>query len=138
MVEDVGLSQAIGKRLMTWSIASLIIGMFLIISSPGPSTFLGGFGLQAIIWGVINFAVARFILRRKEEQSVEKESRTVRINIGLEIVYLIIGLIIIVFFFQDPYMVGNGVGLIFQGFVLIFLDLYYYSSLIKLEEDKIG
>ena len=136
MAEDVGLSQAIGKRLMTWSIASLIIGMFLIISSPG--TFLGGFGLQAIIWGVINFAVARFILRRKEEQSVEKESRTVRINIGLEIVYLIIGLIIIVFFFQDPYMVGNGVGLIFQGFVLIVLDLYYYSSLMKLDIDAVG
>jgi len=131
MAEALSLSQAIGKQLMAWSIVSLILGMVLIISSPG--TFLGGFGLQAIIWGVINFAIARFILRRKDEQSIEKEARTIRINIGLEIVYLIIGLIIIVLFFQDPYMVGNGVGLIFQGFILIFLDLFYYNSLTKLE-----
>jgi hypothetical protein len=131
MVGVIGLSQSIGKRLMTWSIVSIIVGIVLSYGSPG--TLLGGIGVQAIIWGVIDAAIAAFILFKQKEQSVEKITRTVSINIYLDILYQVVGLIVIVLYFQNPYFVGNGIGVIIQGFFLLLLDRSYHNSLRKLE-----
>jgi hypothetical protein len=98
-----------------------------------PGTLFGGFGVQAIIWGIIALIILFFVVRKQKGKSVAEITRTVYINIFLDIFYMIAGLLVILFFLQDIYMVGNGIGVIVQGFFLLVLDLYYYTSLKKLE-----
>jgi len=124
------LSRRIEKLLLTWSIASLIVGIVLMVGSPG--TILAGIGLQAIIWAVIDLVIIAFVLKKQVEKSVKEIARTVYINLYLDIIYQIVGLIVIVIFLQDLYMMGNGIGVIIQGFFLLLLDSYYYRSLKKL------
>jgi hypothetical protein len=125
------LTQRIGKILLTWSIASIIIG--IVLSLLFPFTLLGGIGLQAMIWGGIDAAIAAFILYKQKEQSVEKISKTVSFNIYLDILYQVVGVIVIVLYFQNPYFVGNGIGVIIQGFFLLLLDRTYHNQLMKFE-----
>ena len=130
MTELRELTQRIGKILLTWSIVSIIIG--IILNFGFPFTLLGGIGLQAIIWGGIDAAIAAFILFKQKEQSAEKISKTVSFNIYLDIIYQVVGVIVIVLYLQNPYFVGNGIGVIIQGFFLLLLDRTYHTSLNKL------
>ncbi|MGY5879485.1 MAG: hypothetical protein RTV31_04495 [Candidatus Thorarchaeota archaeon] len=132
MTKLVELSQRIGKTLLIWSIASIIIGIVLLFSFQ--FTLYGGIGLQAIIWGIIDAAIAAFILFKQKVQSVEQIGKTVSINIYLDIIYQVVGVIVIVIYFQNPYLMGNGIGVIIQGFFLLLLDRYYHNSLRNLEE----
>lgn len=134
MTKLVELSQRIGKTLLTWSIASIIIGIVLLFSFQ--FTLFGGIGLQAIIWGIIDAAIAAFILFKQKVQSVEQIAKTVSVNIYLDIIYQIVGVIVIVVYFQNPYLMGNGIGVIIQGFFLLLLDRYYHNSLKNLEESN--
>lgn len=127
MVEAIEISQATGKRLMTWGVGSISIGIILILTLPG--TLLAGIGVQAVIWGTIDVVIASFLLFKQKEQSVEKISRTVKKNIYVDIMFQVAGLVVAVLFYQDPYMMGNGLGVIIQGFFLFFLDRSYYKSL---------
>ncbi|MFW9812825.1 MAG: DUF6992 family protein [Candidatus Thorarchaeota archaeon] len=131
MSEVTELSQGIGKRLLIWSISSITFGIVMYFGSPG--TILGGIGLQAIIWGAIDAAIAAFILFKQKEQSVEKITKTVSINIYLDVIYQIVGIIVIVLYLQNPFFVGNGVGVIIQGFFLLILDRSYHSALRNIE-----
>ena len=131
LVGVIELSRSIGKLLLTWSISSLIIGIVLLFSSPG--TILGGIGLQAIIWGTIDLFIAAYILLKQKEQSAEKIASTVYKNIYLDIVYQVVGILVIIAFLQDPYMMGNGIGVFIQGFFLLLLDFYYHRALVKLK-----
>jgi hypothetical protein len=97
-------------------------------------TFSGGIGVQAIIWGLIDVILANYILFKQKEESVKKITKTVSRSIGLDIVFMIVGLIVVVSLFQDLYMVGNGLGVMIQGFFLFVVDSYYYSSLKKMEK----
>ena len=133
MSEIIELAQGVGKRLMTWSIASIIIGMVMYFGSQG--AILGGIGLMAIIWGIIDAAIAAFILFKQKEQSVAKITRTVSINIYLDIIYQVVGLIVIVLYIQNLYFVGIGIGVIIQGFFLLLLDRSYHISLRNLEKE---
>jgi hypothetical protein len=127
----VELTQATGKRLIAWSIASITFGTVMILSTPG--TVLAGIGVQAIIWGAIDVAIARSILLKRKEQSIAKITRTVSFSIYFDIIAQVVGLIVIVLFFQDPYLMGNGLGVVIQGFFLLLLDRSYYNSLENLE-----
>jgi hypothetical protein len=127
LAEVTVLSQTIGKRLMTWSIGSISIGIILILSVP--STLLAGIGLQAIIWGGIDAAISYYILRIQKEHSVEKIINTVHKNIYLDIVYQVVGVIVIIVYMNNPYLMGNGVGVVIQGFFLLLLDFYYHREL---------
>jgi hypothetical protein len=131
LAEVTKLTQATGKRLLAWSISSITIGMVLILGSPG--TVLGGIGLQAIIWGVIDAFIAASILFKQKEQSIAKITRTVSISIRFDIIFQVAGLVVIVLFLQDPYLMGNGIGVFIQGFFLLLLDRSYYKSLKGLE-----
>jgi hypothetical protein len=103
----------------------------MILSTPG--TVLAGIGVQAIIWGAIDVAIARSILLKRKEQSIAKITRTVSFSIYFDIIAQVVGLIVIVLFFQDPYLMGNGLGVVIQGFFLLLLDRSYYNSLENLE-----
>lgn len=131
MTEIKELSRSIGRILLTWSIISISIGVVLSVSLPG--TLLAGIGLQAIIWGMIDLAIASYILRIQKEQSVEKIASTVYKNIYLDIIYQVVGIFIIIAFLHDPYFLGNGIGVVIQGFFLLLLDFYYHRALKSLE-----
>jgi hypothetical protein len=131
MAEVTALTHSIGRRLMTWSIVSITIGIVLLVSLPG--SLLGGIGLQAIIWGGIDAAIAAYILFKQKEQSVEKIMSTVHKNIYLDIVYQVVGVVVIIVFLNDPYIMGNGIGVVIQGFFLLLLDFYYHRALRNLQ-----
>jgi len=132
MTELIELQRKIGRVLSTWSVSSIILGIILSFISPG--TILGGIGLQAIIWGIIDLFIAAYILFKQKIQSIEQVTKTVSVNIYLDILYQVIGLIVIVMYLQNPYFVGNGIGVIIQGFFLLLLDRTYHNGLTNLEK----
>ena len=129
----VELSRSIGRLLLIWAIASIIIGLVTLFGYPG--SIIAGIGLQAIIWGAIDAVIATYILVKQKEQSVEKIASTVYKNLYLDVVYQIVGVLIIITLFQDPYLLGNGIGVVIQGFFLFVLDMYYYKELRRLSTE---
>lgn len=131
MTKLIEVSQRIGKILVTWGIASIIVGIGLLLVYS--LTFLGGIGVQAIIWGFIDVVIASYILFKQKQESAEKIAKTVSTNIYIDIIFQIVGLIVVIVYYSDLYMVGNGIGVIIQGFFLFLLDRSYRSALKKLE-----
>jgi len=127
------LKQDVGKRLIPWGVLSIIIGLILYFGLL--NTILGGIGLQALIWGAIDVIIALSIIYKQKEQSVTKIGKTVSGSIKVDILVQIIGLVIIVIFFQNPFYMGNGIGVIIQGFFLLLLDNAYLKELRKLEKE---
>ena len=127
------LKQDVGKRLIPWGVLSIIIGLILYFGLL--NTILGGIGLQALIWGAIDVIIALSIIYKQKEQSVTKIAKTVSGSIKVDILVQIIGLVIIVVFFQNPFYMGNGIGVIIQGFFLLVLDSTYLKELRNLEKE---
>ena len=127
------LKQDVGKRLIPWGVLSIIIGLILYFGLL--NTILGGIGLQALIWGAIDVIIAVSIIYKQKEQTVTKIAKTVSGSIKVDILVQIIGLVIIVIFFQNPFYMGNGIGVIIQGFFLLLLDNTYLKELRKLEKE---
>ena len=119
------LTRGLGKTLLTWSVLSITSGILLYLT---PFLFIQGVGLQAIIWGIIDAVIALFTLYKQSKQDLDKISMVLRINVGLDIIYQIIGFLLLVFLWQDLFIAGNGLGVIIQGAFLLVLDLYYYSK----------
>ena len=136
MSEIDNLKHRVGKRLLTWSIISIIIGLALYFGSP--NSILGGIGLQTLIWGVIDAVIALSIVNRQKEQSIEKIAKTVSTSIRFDTIFVIVGIIIILAFFQNPFFMGNGIGVIIQGFFLLLLDTSYLKLLRNSEEEGIS
>jgi hypothetical protein len=124
------LKQVVGKRVVIWGVISLVIGIVLLFSFQ--LTLLGGIGVQAIIWGLIDAVIGASIMFKQKEQSIEKISQTVSKSIKFDILVLIIGVIVIIVYLQDPYMIGNGIGVVIQGFFLLVLDNIYHKTLMNL------
>lgn len=124
------LKQGVGRRLLVWSIFSILIGIVLNVGLP--STLLGGIGLQGIIWGVIDLIIAASIIYKQKEQSSTKIAETVSKSIRLDFIFIIVGVIVSVVYIQNPYFLGNGIGVIIQGFFLLILDYTYHRALTNL------
>ena len=120
------LTKRIGNALSVWSIASIISGIALYFFSFIP--LLQGIGFQAILWGGIDLVIIFTVLKRKEHPP-EKIKRELNTSIRLEVIYLIIGFLILIIMGQDLYFAGHGIGIIIQGVFLLLLDLYYLTRL---------
>jgi len=116
------LNKKLGNTLMIWSTASIIAGIALFFLSFDP--LFQGIGLESMLWGSINLAIAFKLLKRKEH-ILEKIRRELSISIALDFIYPIIGLPLI-FLGQDAYLIGNGYGIMIQGAFLLILDLAYH------------
>ena len=125
------LKHGAAKLLLIWSIISIVIGSVLNLGSP--NTILDGIALQAVIWGIIDAVIGLSILFKQEEQSVEKIAKTVATSIRFDIIFQVGGLIVVLIFLQNPYYMGNGIGVIVQGFFLFLLDNNYMKSLKNLQ-----
>jgi carboxylesterase len=116
-------AQAIGRRLMAWSLLSVIIGVTLGIFG---DSFWRAFGIQCLVWGAIDGVIAGFGLRSaaKRARPPEVEARNLRrllwVNTGLDGLYIAAGLWLIVAL-GDEWR-GHGWGIILQGAFLLIFD----------------
>lgn len=135
MERKLALSRGLGRTLMAWSVASFISGILLYLTA---IPRLQGIGVQAVLWGIIDAVIALFTLYRQRDEAPEKLARILLINVGLDVIYQVVGIILIVSMWLDPFAVGNGVGIIIQGAFLFILDLYYYARMKQLVRIESG
>jgi hypothetical protein len=119
------LNELLGKILFVWSISCIIAGLSLHLFSL--VLLYQGIGFQFALWGFINLIISITLLRRTDH-SLDKIKRELYTSLTLDAIYPIIGLILIIFFGYDAYLLGNGYGIILQGVFLTVLDLSYYRT----------
>lgn len=126
----------LSRRLLLWSALSIGVGSGLLIFG-GP--FWRGFGVQALVWGGIDAAIALFgrrSSRRRRDagphgpEIFEREARNLRwllwINTGLDVLYVAGGLaLVLTIGAQNPFAAGSGWGVIIQGGFLFVFDLLH-------------
>ncbi|MFX0168107.1 MAG: DUF6992 family protein [Candidatus Hodarchaeota archaeon] len=117
------LSRQLGKILLTWSISSGVVGAVLLFV---PIGLLQGIGLQALLWGIIDAVIAVFGVFRVKEQTAAMAAKFLRINVYLDVVYQLVGILLVIFMWIDAFLFGNGIGIILQGVFLFVLDLHFY------------
>ncbi len=132
-METTRLARQLGRALIAWSIASIIVGVILLLV---PVSLLQGVGLQALLWGIIDIIIALVGIFRQKEQSADKVARFLRINVFLDIGYMLVGVLLVVFLWVDQFMLGNGIGIIIQGAFLFILDLSFYQKFQPLIEAR--
>lgn len=140
------LEQRIGRQLFAWGVMNIALGTLLLL---GESLFLRGFGMQAVVWGTINAAIAAFgqsrlprklhrLLRRDGLQASRNERRSLRrlllINAGLDVLYIVAGLLVIGLL-PGPLAAGNGWGVVLQGSALLVFDVWHGGYSVGAIED---
>lgn len=129
--------KAITRRLLVWSIVSVIAGAVLLAFG----ALWQGVGLQAIAWGVIDAGIALvggWVTRRRRagladpsaSEVLAREARNLRrillINTGLDVLYVTSGVALALTLGADsPFWRGNGWGVVVQGGFLFFFDLFH-------------
>ncbi len=148
-------SLVLARRLMLWAGLSVIAGFILVatqIPQGWTTTFWGGFGSQAILWGAIDGIIAAFgiygtrrSIRRAGEgdeaaatAAAKKDAQRLRrllwINTGLDLLYVAGGLAwALTRGADDPFAAGVGWGIVVQGAFLFIFDLLHARA-IPLEE----
>jgi hypothetical protein len=130
-MESKKLARRLGVALIAWSLVSIIISILLLLV---PISVLQGIGLQALLWGFIDVLIAVVGVLRNKEMPAGKAARFLRINWFLDIGYMVVGVLLIVFLWVDPFIFGNGLGIIIQGAFLFMLDLFFYRKFMVLDE----
>ena len=127
------LQTSISRRLLTWSVLSISVGLVLILLG---NSFWKGFGIQAVAWGAIDAAIALLgILRTNRRRSahyspelmLQEASRLKRlllVNFGLDFVYIAIGMAL-AYLRSEASWQGHGWGIVLQGSFLLFLDFIH-------------
>ena len=121
--------------LLAWGLLSVITGFALQLN---PKTFWKQFGLQALLWGAIDAALAVFGLtgaNKKEERYAlgeldstdeQKDARSfyriLLINTGLDVGYITLGAWLLLRFKARPDRRGMGLGILIQGLWLFLFD----------------
>lgn len=138
MVDIARVTWSISKRLFLWSTGSIFLGVAMALS---PRSLIEGIGLQMIIWGAIDAVIALAGLSRarklyrlapEEHRAVHDSLRLRRlliINGRLDILYLITGIAVLSIFRHDPFLLGNGIGVVFQSVFLLIFDHYHAALL---------
>ncbi|MBD3195111.1 MAG: hypothetical protein GF317_08660 [Candidatus Lokiarchaeota archaeon] len=91
---------------------------------------LRGILLQAFFWGLIDGLIGLFTYLRKKAFNLEKIKKILLINTYLDVVYVIIGIVLILIGF-NLFLTGNGYGIIIQGLFLFVVDLLHYRHIKK-------
>ena len=119
-------------RLVLWGGASLAVGgalLALLRLRGHRSALLQHFGIQTMLWGTIDLALALLGLQRLELRDLAGATRLDRflwLNVGLDAGYVMVGLTLLVFGWRTPRrpgLVGAGLAVVVQGSALAILDL---------------
>jgi len=124
----------LGMRLLVWSGVSLGLGTWLWFN---PALFWKGVGTQAWLWGAIDAVIAGSILARsvrylrrplnlaEANREAIKTRQILKINAGLDLLYLVVGAVLMWRAEGNALMVGHGAGIILQGAFLLGFDLLH-------------
>jgi len=139
-------STRLTHRLLVWSVLSLLVAALMLFSS---NPFLRGLGIQFLVWGVIDAAIAYFGAKASEKKrtrlgkpdSIEAEAKESRwlerillVNTGLDILYVLGGVWLMQTWGADSLMwKGHGAGIIIQGGFLFFFDFFHAFALQNLK-----
>lgn len=137
--------RAITRRLLAWSMASVIAGIAFLFLGP----LWQGVGLEAIAWGAIDAGIALIggWVTRCRRASLEDPSapevlfreacnlrRILLINTGLDVLYVAGGVALALTLGVDSlFWRGNGWGIVIQGGFLFFFDLLHALGVSRLE-----
>ncbi|TFF88898.1 MAG: hypothetical protein EU550_00390 [Promethearchaeota archaeon] len=122
------IKKIIGLPLLIWGGISILVAAFGLFS---PSNLIKGVLLQAFFWGIIDAILGLGTVLFKKEFDLVKIKKILLINTYLDIGYIIIGVILILFFINSAFLIGNGIGVIIQGAFLFIVDLIHYINLKK-------
>lgn len=117
--------------LIWWSVPSIFLGGIGLIL---PWPLVRGIAVHAVVWGGIDLGLAiigrfraqRYSTRYPDEYrditDLLKLRKTLLINGFLDIVYLTVGVVLIVVYAKQPFLLGNGIGVVVQAFFLLLFD----------------
>jgi hypothetical protein len=125
--ENETLKKRIGVPLAIWGLINIITGIFYLFST---SELLKGILLQAFFWGLIDGILGALIFMRKKPFDLAKIKRIFLVNVYLDVIYIIIGALLIIFG-NNAFLIGNGIGVSIQGFFLFVVDLVHHTSIKK-------
>jgi len=124
--------------LLRWAVPSVVVGAVGLLV---PVALVRGIALHALAWGGIDaiLAVVGLVGARRDGQRYPDEyhdvattlrlRRILGINGILDIFYIIGGTVIVVLFRHDPFLLGNGIGVLIQAFFLLFFDWIQFLRL---------
>jgi len=138
-------SLVLARRLLLWSALSIASGAALMWAQPAwRDSFWGGFGLQAVVWGLIDGGIAGFGIANTRKRiagstgqdeaiasaQAERDARSLKrllwINTGLDVIYVAGGLAwALTRGAQDAFAAGTGWGIVLQGAFLFLFDLFH-------------
>lgn len=122
------------QRLLRWSIPSSLIGAVGLLM---PWPLVQGIALQALLWGVIDSAIAAagFVGVRRRLQlppdEIVEVADTVRlrrmlvVNTWLDLLYVAVGAAVVALWYTDAFAVGNGIGVVVQALFLLAFDFLH-------------
>jgi len=114
--------------LLIWGAINMIAGIFYFFST---SELIKGVFLQAFFWGLIDGIIGIVPLFRKKEFALEKIKKIFLVNTYLDVVYIVIGLLLILLG-ANLFIIGNGYGVVIQGLFLLIIDFIHYTHIKKL------
>jgi len=127
--------KTLSTRLLLWGLTSIIISLILYFFK---DSFSSGLRIQFLFWGIINSLISLFgiikedkkynITKDEYDKELKKIRNILKINTFLDILYILVGIIIILFNKSNLYLIGHGSGVIIQGSFLFFFDLFHYLN----------
>lgn len=137
----------ISRQLLRWG--ALSVGLGIVMRFGGK--FWKGVGNQFIAWGAIDAAIAvigqvaaRNRVDRMENPGTldvkrtetENLSRTLWINAGLDVLYILGGWLWMRRDSGDGSARGNGFGVVLQGLFLLIFDIFHARSLPEVDDER--
>jgi len=124
----------LAARLLIWSGLSVFAGGWLLLLG---GAWLQGMGVQAMVWGVVDAAIALFALRSLGRQTATDpalEAARLRSilqwNTALDVLYVAAGAgIVMALGAGDAFWAGTGWGVIVQGGFLFVFDLIHAAKI---------
>lgn len=135
-------ARVVGRQLAGWALASMAAGALLIVVAGGTAeataATLRALAVQFIVWGAIDGAIAAFGERDRRRRVARGEAddagataafgarlrRLLRINAGLDVVYLLVGVSLLLAW-RTPEGLGHGLGVVIQGGFLLGFDAWH-------------
>jgi hypothetical protein len=124
--EKENIKKIIGIPLLIWGGINMLAGIFSLFS---PSELMKGVLFQAFFWGLIDAILGLVAILFTKDFDLEKIKKIFLINTYLDIGYIVIGILLILFFINNEFLVGNGIGVIIQGAFLFLIDLLHYVNI---------